>query len=229
MVADYYSILEAWPTSSIDDIKKNYFRLAKLYHPDVAGDIPENRERFKLINEAYSILSDPQKRHEYDEELRKGNQTSKSATVIKEKDRRSAALAFTQAKESIRQGRYDKAALLLKSAIKYDSSRPAYFSWYGFSLAMLNAKLHDARDACKKALQMEFYNADYHANLGFVYFKAGLKSLAIKHFNDALRWDPEHRIAQKYILLAKGKSTEDSGPITKVFSAMKTLFVTGKE
>ncbi|HUV36359.1 MAG TPA: DnaJ domain-containing protein [Patescibacteria group bacterium] len=226
--ADYYSILEAWPTSSIDDIKKNYFRLAKLYHPDVAGDIPENRERFKLINEAYSVLSDPQKRHEYDEQLRKSHQSSRSSVAIQEKDRRSAALAFTQAKEAIRQGRYDKAALLLKSAIKYDSTRPAYYSWYGFSLAMLNTRLHDARDACKKALQMEFYNADYHANLGFVYFKAGLKSLAIKHFNDALRWDPQSRVANKYIDLAKGREGGDAGPITRFFSAVKEIFEFGK-
>ncbi len=226
--ADYYSIIEAWPTSSIDDIKKNYFRLAKLYHPDVAGDVPENRERFKLINEAYSVLSDPQKRHEYDEQLRKSNQRSRSVVAIQEKDRRSAALAFTQAKEAIRQGRYDKAALLLKSAVQYDSTRPAYHSWYGFSLAMLNTRLHEARDVCKKALQMEFYNADYHANLGFVYFKAGLKSLAIKHFKDALRWDPENRVAKKYIDLARGKGGESAGPITKIFSAVKEIFEPGK-
>ena len=223
--ADYYSILEAWPTSSVEDIKKNYFRLAKLYHPDVAGDIPENRERFKLINEAYSVLSEPQKRQEYDEELRKSHQHSRSAAAIQEKDRRSAALAFSQAKEAIRHGRYDKAALLLKSAIKYDATRPAYYSWYGFSLAMLNTRLHEARDACKKALQMEFYNADYHANLGFVYFKAGLKSLAIKHFADALRWDPQNRIAKKYIEPAKGRSGDSIGPISKLFSAVRTIFV----
>jgi curved DNA-binding protein CbpA len=227
--ADYYAIIEAWPTSSIDDIKKNYFRLAKLYHPDVAGDIPENRERFKLINEAYSVLSNPQKRQEYDELLRKSHQGGRSAVAIQEKDRRSAAIAFTQAKEAIRQGRYDKAALLLKSAIKYDSTRPAYHSWYGFSLAMLNTKLHDARDACKKALQMEFYNADYHANLGFVYFKAGLKNLSIKHFEDALRWDPENRVATKYLALAKGKGTEEIGPISKLVSAMKSVFVPAKD
>jgi curved DNA-binding protein CbpA len=226
--ADYYSILEAWPTSSVDDIKKNYFRLAKLYHPDVAGDIPENRERFKLINEAFSVLSHPQKRSEYDEDLRKSKLTSRSSVAIQEKDRRSAALAFTQAKDAIRQGRYDKAALLLKSAIKYDSTRPAYHSWYGFSLAMLNTRLHEARDACKKAIQMEFYNAEYHANLGFVYFKAGLKALAIKHFNDALKWDPENKIARKYIYLAKGKGVEDTGPITRLFGAMRGLFATQK-
>ena len=226
--ADYYSILEAWPTSSIDDIKKNYFRLAKLYHPDVAGNIPENRERFKLINEAYSVLSDSQKRHEYDEQLRNCNQRNRSAVAIQEKDRRSAALAFTQAKEAIRQGRYDKAALLLKSTIKYDSTRPAYYSWYGFSLAMLNTRLHEARDVCKKALQMEFYNADYHANLGFVYFKAGLKSLAVKHFQDALRWDPENRVARKYLALVQGRGAVESGPISKIFSAVKTIFAPGK-
>jgi curved DNA-binding protein CbpA len=222
---DYYSILEAWPTSSTEEIKKNYFRLAKLYHPDVAGDTPENRERFKLINEAFSILSNPQNRQVYDESLRKSKTGSKGAVALQEKDRRSASLAFTQAKEAMRTGRYDKAALLLQSAIKYDGSNPAYPSWYGFCLAMLNTKLHEARDACKKAVQMEFYNADYHANLGFVYFKAGLKNLAVKHFNSALKWDPDNSVARKFLQLSGVEQVRKVGPIDKVVAGVKKFFV----
>jgi curved DNA-binding protein CbpA len=219
--ADYYSVLEAWPSSSIDDIKKNYFRLAKIYHPDIAGDTPENRDRFKLINEAYGVLSDPQQRHLYDESLRKGKQNTKAAQTLKEEDKRSANLAFLQAKEAMRNGSYEKAALLLKSAIKHDDKNPTYQSYYGFCLAMINSNLHEARDACKKAVQMEFYNPEYHANLGYVYFKAGLKNLAMKHFKDALKWDPENKIAKKFLSVASGGDIEDVGPIDKMFGAIK--------
>jgi curved DNA-binding protein CbpA len=224
--ADYYSILEVWPTASVDEIKRNYFRLAKLYHPDAAGDTPENRERFKQINEAYGVLSDAQKRSMYDESLRKSKGASRDAVAIQEKDRRSATLSFTQAKEAMRNGRFDKAALLFKAAIKYDPTNPAYHSWYGFCLGMLNTRLHEARDACLKAIEMEFYNADYHANLGFVYFKAGLKKIAIKHFKEALKWDPDNPIASKYISIGGDdeKKAEETGPIDKIMATFKGIF-----
>ncbi|MCK4351448.1 MAG: DnaJ domain-containing protein [Candidatus Krumholzibacteria bacterium] len=223
MKADYYSLLEAWPSSSIDDIKKNYFRLAKIYHPDTAGDTAENRDRFKLINEAYGILSNSQQRHLYDESLRKGKHNTKAAQTLKEEDKRSANLAFMQAKDAMRNGNYEKAALLLKSAVKYDNKNPSYQSYYGFCLAMLNSNLHEARDACKKAVQTEFFNPEYHANLGFVYFKAGLKSLAIKHFQEALKWDPENRIAKKFISVGGGGDQDETGPIDKMFGAIKKV------
>ncbi len=224
MKADYYSILEVWPTSSVEEVKSNYFRLAKLYHPDVAGDTPENRDNFKLINEAFSILSNPQKRVEYDESLRRKKMRSRGSVAIQEKDKRSAQLAFTQAREAIKYGQFDKAVLLLGSAIKYDPDDPSYNSWYGFCLAMMNTKLHEARDACKKAIQIEFYNPEYHANLGMVYFKAGLKSLAVKHFNEALKWDRDNAVARKFMSKMNGGDDVKEGPIDKLFSAVKGIF-----
>jgi len=222
--ADYYSILEIWPSSSIDDVKKSYFRLAKLYHPDTAGDTPENRGRFKLINEAYRVLSDPQKRHLYDESLRKGMANTKSAQTLREEDRRTASISFNQAKEAMRNGQYDKASLLLKNAIKCEPKNPAHQSYYGFCLAMLNTNLHEARDACKKAIQMEFYNPEYHANLGYVYFKAGLKNLALKHFRDAIKWDPENKIAKKFLSVMGESGQTEVGPIDKMIGTIKNIF-----
>ncbi|MCK4538459.1 MAG: DnaJ domain-containing protein [Candidatus Krumholzibacteria bacterium] len=224
MNTDYYALLEAWPTSSKDDIKKNYFRLAKLYHPDVAGDKPEVRERFKQINEAFSTLDDPEKRHQYNESLRKSKQGSRDAQSLQENDQRTAILAFQQAKEAMRDGFYDKAVLLLKSAIKYNSSNPTYQSWYGFCLAMTNKNLHEARDACRMAIQSEFYNADYHANLGFVYFKAGLKAQSIKHFREALKWDSKNSIANKFLDRVDRGRGKPVGPIDRMISAAKHIF-----
>ncbi|UCH85617.1 MAG: DnaJ domain-containing protein [Candidatus Latescibacterota bacterium] len=202
---DYYQVLRIWPTATADAIKKAYFNMAKLYHPDVvgkggegrAGDVPGDVD-FKLINEAFAILSDPIKRRKYDESL-KQNGSGNQRSTVKEADKRSAQLAFEQARTAMKHNRYDKAVVLLKSAIKYDDSNAAYHSWYGFALGALNTRLHEARDACKKALEMEFYNADYHANLGFVYLQAGLKSTAGESFREALKWDPEHTLALKYL------------------------------
>ena len=210
---DYYSILEVWPKSSEADIKQNYFRLAKLYHPDVAGDRPENKERFKLINEAFSVLGDPEKRREYDESMRVMGGATRDGKDMREEDGRSASMAFRQARNAMKVGRYDKAD-------------PAYHSWYGFCLAMTNSDLHEARDACRKSVEMEFYSADFHANLGYVYFKAGLKNMAVKHFNNALKWDPDHSLANKVLAqLDGGSGYGETGPIDKLVAGFKKIFV----
>ena len=62
---DYYDILGVSRNASQDEIKKAYRRLAMQYHPDRNKD-PEATERFKEINEAYEVLSDPEKRMAYD-------------------------------------------------------------------------------------------------------------------------------------------------------------------
>lgn len=63
---DYYEILGVARTADQETIKKAYRRLALEYHPDRNPNNPEAEEKFKIINEAYEILSDPQKRREYD-------------------------------------------------------------------------------------------------------------------------------------------------------------------
>lgn len=62
---DYYSTLGVARTATAEDIKKAYRRLARQYHPDKNKD-PKAEERFKVIGEAYEVLSDPEKRAAYD-------------------------------------------------------------------------------------------------------------------------------------------------------------------
>jgi len=59
---DYYKILGVPPDASDDEIREAYYRLAHKYHPDKGGD----PEKFKEINEAYQVLSDREKRKQYD-------------------------------------------------------------------------------------------------------------------------------------------------------------------
>lgn len=63
---DYYRILGVDRNASQEDIKRAYRRLARQFHPDMNPGDKAAEERFKEINEAYQVLSDPQKRRQYD-------------------------------------------------------------------------------------------------------------------------------------------------------------------
>lgn len=66
---DYYETLGVPRTASSEDIKKAFRKLARIHHPDVAKDKDKAsaEEKFKGINEAYEVLSDPEKRKRFDE------------------------------------------------------------------------------------------------------------------------------------------------------------------
>src|SRR6185369_9543710 len=63
---DYYQLLGVAENATAEDIKKAYRRLAKQYHPDANQNDPKAAEKFKEIGEAYSVLSDAEKRKQYD-------------------------------------------------------------------------------------------------------------------------------------------------------------------
>lgn len=67
MAKDYYAVLGVDKSASTEQLKKAYRKLAIKYHPDKNPGDRQAEERFKEITEAYAVLSDPDKRHQYDQ------------------------------------------------------------------------------------------------------------------------------------------------------------------
>jgi DnaJ domain len=73
----HYQVLDVDPSAGEDEIKKAYKRLARIYHPDLNPKRPRSAEdRFKQLQAAYDVLSDPALREEYDRSLGIGHQAA---------------------------------------------------------------------------------------------------------------------------------------------------------
>ncbi len=193
-ITDYYSILGVEKWSTQDKIKKAYYKVAKEFHPDIHFNMSSETLKNKLnlifshITDAYNILSDPKMRREYDSSL------SIRPAKIERNNVELARAKFKKGKEAFRERVYKEAAELFGQAVYLDSSVADYHFHFGLGLVK-EKKWHEAERAISNALKMAPFNADYMAELGYVYLQLGFKLRAKNTFEKAIKSDPSNERA----------------------------------
>lgn len=206
---DYYRILQVPPTSTLEDIKKAYRILSKRYHPDLNPDMRVySDEKMKELVEAYSALSNPDKRAEYDNQphfqIRKSRKSTRHMT-------KADVAAYTQ------KPTYQKESSLLErvfssflkpshqkqTIMKEDPKQADVHFTLGLSMAENPAFFEQAAKefhlACK--FQSNFPEALY--NLGVMQYKAGNFEEALIAFQKVLAVEKNDNLAYTMINLLR--------------------------
>jgi curved DNA-binding protein CbpA len=193
---DFYHILNVEQNANREEIKKAYYKVAKVFHPDRHFSLPSETLKTKLntifsqITEAYRILSDQKLRHGYDQSM-----TTKPAPIEKSNEE-IAEVRFREGKEALMNGHYTDAAELFGQAVYLNSSIAPYHFHMGLAYKRAK-KFREAEKAYRHALKIDPFNADYLAELGHVYLKLDLPLRAQTAFEKALTVNPSHEKAIK--------------------------------
>jgi tetratricopeptide (TPR) repeat protein len=184
-------LLEVDESSDSEKIKKNYYRLAKEYHPDRHLTLTDPDTKMKLtaifdaITKAYRTLKDDASRPV----------SPKTETVPQESIR--AEDQFKKGITEFKTGNFWGAIDHFKWAIKLNPEHAGYLSYLSLAYSKVPGKLKEAEEVLHQAIKLEPFNADLHANLGLIYIKAGLKKRAHTSFQKALKIDPNQDKARK--------------------------------
>jgi curved DNA-binding protein CbpA len=219
---DHYQVLGIRKSATPQELKKAYFRLAKIYHPDrhfeaEMSDLKETLEMlFAGIHTAYQTLSDPVQRQNYDL-----GPAEKPATAQYEEKRPEeyvenytekagqAAAYFKAGIQDFSIGNFWGAAESFAWATRLDPVKSDYYYHYGISLTHIPRRRHEAEENLKKAIEIDPLRPEYHLELGTLYLKSGLKTKALDVYNDALRHNPASGKLMEAIKAAAGTAQDE--------------------
>lgn len=222
---DHYQVLGVARSATPQELKKAYFRLAKVYHPDrhfeaEMSDMKETLEAlFTGIHNAYQVLNDPEQRRNYD-----NAPAGKPAPTAPYEEKRPeeyvenyseragrAAAYFKTGIKDFSVGNFWGAAEAFAWATRLDPVKSEYFYHYGISLTRIPRRRHEAEENLKKAIEINPLKPEYHLELGTLYLHSGLKTKALDVYNDALRQNPASHKLREAIKAAGGAAEDEKG------------------
>ena len=155
--ATHYEVLDVGPDASADDLKKSYFAQAKRFHSDSFSGVELGSARrvaeelFSKVNEAYQVLTDKEKRGEYDvflDRRSKGLSTDVGAILRAESIFQKGELLF-------KVGKWEDAEALFREAIALNHAEAEFHAYLGMAMFKGKGKADEALQQVEKALQLD--------------------------------------------------------------------------
>jgi curved DNA-binding protein CbpA len=181
---DHYATLGVPRDAPADAIRKAYLALAKQRHPDRYPDpvAKEEAQRFfARLTEAFSTLSNPRERREYDAQLARP-----APTTPEERGR----AAFARAQALLAQGAVEQGIEELHAAIHFAPAVAEHHAALGRALAVQPRSARDAAAAFEEAARLDSRNAAYPLELARLLVGQGMKLRARRFAEAACRLDP---------------------------------------
>jgi curved DNA-binding protein CbpA len=212
-IQDYYQILGVGRSATVQEIRKAYLSLAKVYHPDrhidteLAGMKTQLEALFANITEANSILSDQERRDKYNLDLASGLKKygkEKRRTAEENNKKSTAIVQFNEGLKQLRIQNFWGAEEAFRWAARLDPGNAEYVFHQGLALARIPRRGHEAQEYFEKAVELAPSHTEYYLELGSFYIKHGLKAKALSTYQDALARDPgSEKIKQAIVSAGK--------------------------
>ncbi|MFN3396355.1 MAG: DUF4388 domain-containing protein [Thermodesulfovibrionales bacterium] len=179
-------ILQVTERSSPGEIKRNYYRLAKEYHPDRAFNSKDKELKEKLtyifdaIAKAYDELKDDDRRSEFFKRIVRPKEVESRADLNEQ---------FRRGIEEYKKGNYWGASDIFRWITRLNPKSVKAWYYLSQSLSNIPGRLKDAEASLLEAIKLDPFRAEHYASLGNIYLKAGLKKRAKRQFEKALNID----------------------------------------
>ncbi len=196
---DFVALLDLTEEATDDEVKKAYFRLARMVHPDTIRkqSLMDRKDDaafvFEKVTEAFQILSDPDQRGRYLRGEKLDDVAPTDGKMLEEQ----AKIALHHGKMLLKRRSYSEAESHFReySVLKPDDARG--FLFLGWSLFQnrdkdLETRLEEARASFQRALKLDESNADAHYYLALYYKQAEDFDGVGKHLKKALKINPKH-------------------------------------
>jgi len=205
---NHYQVLHVATTATQVQIKRAYYSVAKLFHPDHYHETanPVGLEQVKTIfcrvNEAYRVLSSDAHRRTYDFEL----SAKKLGLARKEHGGRSGVEHEVQlGRQALKERKFPTAVYYFERAVKIFPDKSDYHDLLAQALSSLPQRKRDAEQHYKKAIELEPARTEYYCHFGNFYDSEGFPSRALQQFEAARVWDPDNQDILKAIARLKSK------------------------